>query len=109
VIDSLLSKPIDSGIYNMADDETVSTNGLIQLICDSIGKKAHVWRINRSFIIRCAKIGGLLHLPLNPARLQKLTENYVASNAKIKNAIGISEMPVRAADGLRKTLASFKN
>lgn len=108
VIDCLLSKPIDSGIYNMADDETVSTNELIQLICDSLGKKVHVWRISRSFITGCAKIGSLLHLPLNTDRLQKLTENYVASNAKIKNAIGISEMPVRAADGLRKTLASFK-
>jgi hypothetical protein len=55
-----------------------------------------------------AKVGGWLHLPLNPERLQKLTENYVSSNEKIKNALGIERMPVDARDGLQRTLESFK-
>ena len=55
-----------------------------------------------------AKLGGLLHLPLNPERLQKLTENYVSSNAKIKRALGIEKLPVRAKDGLYKTIKSFE-
>ena len=54
-----------------------------------------------------AKIGDVLHLPLNTQRMQKLTENYVASNAKIKAALGMKEMPVRAKDGLRETIKSF--
>lgn len=54
-----------------------------------------------------AKVGGWLHLPLNPERLRKLTENYVASNAKIKSVLGMTEMPVRAKDGLRGTIKSF--
>jgi len=54
-----------------------------------------------------AKLGGMLHLPLNPDRLQKLTENYVSSNAKIKKALGIEKLPVRAKDGLRETIKSF--
>jgi hypothetical protein len=58
-------------------------------------------------MIGMAKVGGWLHLPLNPERLRKLTENYVSSNAKIKAALGIEQMPVRAKDGLRKTLSSF--
>ena len=52
-------------------------------------------------------MGGRLHLPLNPERLQKLTENYVVSNAKIKAALGMKQMPVRAKDGLRETIKSF--
>ena len=48
-----------------------------------------------------------MHLPLNPERLRKLTENYISSNAKIKEALGIEKMPVDARTGLRKTLASF--
>ena len=40
-------------------------------------------------------------------RMQKLTENYVVSNAKIKAALGMKEMPVRAKDGLRETIKSF--
>ena len=54
-----------------------------------------------------AKLGGWLHLPLNPLRMQKLTENYVVSNAKIKAALGIEQMPVRAKDGLIETIKSF--
>jgi len=52
-------------------------------------------------------IGDVLHLPLNTQRMQKLTENYVVSNAKIKAALGMKEMPVRAKDGLRETIKSF--
>lgn len=39
--------------------------------------------------------------------MQKLTENYVVSNAKIKAALGITQMPVRAKDGLMETIKSF--
>ena len=39
--------------------------------------------------------------------MQKLTENYVVSNAKIKAALGMTAMPVRAVDGLRGTIESF--
>lgn len=37
-------------------------------------------------------------------RMQKLIENYVVSNAKIKAALGMTAMPVRAVDGLRGTI-----
>ena len=56
-----------------------------------------------------AKLGTLLHLPLNTERLTKLTENYVVSNAKIKKALDIEQLPVSAADGLAKTIKSFQN
>ena len=107
VISDLLTKEIPSGIYNMGDDEALSTNELIELICESLGKKAHIWKLPRGLMNGVAKVGGWLHLPLNSDRLQKLTENYISSNAKIKSAIGIEQMPVRAKDGLKKTLSSF--
>lgn len=107
IIDGLLTKEVESGIYNINDDEAVSTNELIEVICSALGKKAHIWRIPRRLMEGAAKLGGLLHLPLNPERLQKLTENYVSSNAKIKAALGIDRLPVRAKDGLRKTIKSF--
>lgn len=107
VIQRLLAGNIESGIYNMADDESLSTNELIDVMCSAMGKKAVKWRIPQAFIRGCARIGDTLHLPLNSFRLQKLTENYVVSNAKIKNALGIDSMPVRAADGLASTIRSF--
>ena len=108
VIGQFLEKNVESGIYHIGDDEALSTNELIQVICEALGRKAKIWRLPCGFMIFLAKIGGLFHLPLNPERLTKLTENYIVSNDKVKRAIGIDKMPVRARDGLIKTIKSFK-
>ena len=107
-VNGVLTKDVPSGIYNMGDDEALSTNELIEEICKSLGKKAHIWRLPKGLMTSVAKLGGMLHLPLNPERLQKLTENYVSSNAKIKKALGVDKMPVDARTGLQRTLESFK-
>ena len=107
VIKGLLTKDAPSGIYHMGDDEALSTNELIEVICSALGKKAHIWRIPRGLMNGAARLGDWLHLPLNSLRMQKLTENYVVSNAKIKAALGMRGMPVRAVDGLRGTIESF--
>ncbi len=107
-VNGVLTKDIPSGIYNMGDDEALSTNELIEEICKSLGKKAHIWKLPKGVMNVLAKIGGWLHLPLNPDRLQKLTENYISSNAKIKKALGVDKMPVEARAGLKVTLESFR-
>lgn len=108
-VNGVLTKPVPSGIYNMGDDDALSTNELIGVICDALGKKAHIWRIPQGLMNGVAKVGGWLHLPLNPLRMQKLTENYVSSNAKIKNALGIEKFPVDARTGLMETIKCFAN
>lgn len=108
VVSGVLRMDVASGIYNMGDDEPLSTNVLIEEICKSLGKKAHIWNLPRGLMMGLAKIGGWLHLPLNPERLRKLTENYVSSNNKIKAALGIERMPIDAREGLKTTLESFK-
>jgi nucleoside-diphosphate-sugar epimerase len=97
---------IPSGIYNVADDESISTNELIELIAKSQNKKPIIIKLPKNIIKYLAKIGGILKLPLNSERLQKLTENYIVSNDKIKKAIG-KPLPVNAKDGLIKTFQSF--
>lgn len=106
-VNGVLTKDVPSGIYNMGDDEALSTNELIEEICKSLGKRAHIWRLPKGLMNGVAKIGGWLHLPLNPERLRKLTENYISSNSKIKAALGIEKMPVDARTGLKRTLESF--
>ena len=107
-VNGVLTKDVPSGIYNMGDDEALSTNELIEEICKSLGKKAHIWKLPKGLMFGVAKIGGLLHLPLDLERLRKLTEDYVSSNAKIKKALGVEKMPVDAREGLKVTLESFK-
>ena len=109
VIKELLDNPtISSGIYQIADDNPLSTNDLIKLIGQSLEKKNKIWNIPTFFIKTLTKLGDYLHLPLNSERLQKLTENYVVSNTKIIEAIG-KPLPVSAMEGLLLTFDSFKN
>lgn len=109
IINELMEKDlIPSGIYNIADDNPVSTNDLIGLIADSQTKNTHIWNIPKSFIYTIAKLGDLLRLPLNTERLHKLTETYIVSNKKIKKAIN-KPLLVSAEEGLLKTFNSFKN
>ena len=107
-VNGVLTKDVPSGIYNMGDDEALSTNELIEEICKSLGKKAHIWKLPKGLMNGVAKVGGWLHLPLNPERLRKLTENYISSNEKIKKALGIEKMPIDAKTGLKVTLESFR-
>ena len=109
VIKELLDNPtIPSGVYQISDDNSLSTNDLIKLIGQSLEKKSKIWNIPTFFIKTLTKLGDYLNLPLNSERLQKLTENYVVSNTKIINAIGKS-LPVSATEGLLLTFDSFKN
>ncbi len=106
-VEGVLTRDVPSGVYNMGDDEALSTNELIEIICSVLGKKAHIWRLPKGLMNGLARVGGFLHLPLDPERLRKLTEDYVSSNAKIKAALGVERMPVGAVDGLKKTISSF--
>jgi nucleoside-diphosphate-sugar epimerase len=99
---------IPSGIYNVSDDEPVSTNELINLISVELGKKPHIWNVSQLLIKFFSKLGDVLRLPLNSERLYKLTETYIVSNNKIKNAIN-KPLPISAKDGLIKTFNSFNN
>ncbi len=98
---------IPSGVYQVADNEPLSTNELIQLIAVSQSKQARIFHIPKGLIGGLAKLGDRLHLPLNSERLQKLTESYVVSNDKIVAAIN-KALPIDSKDGLLRTFESFK-
>ena len=97
---------IPSGIYNVADDDPLSTNELVKLIAKSKNIKLRIINISKTFIILLTKIGDYFHLPLNSERLQKLTQSFVVNNNKIKNILG-KELPYSSKQGLLKTLKSF--
>jgi nucleoside-diphosphate-sugar epimerase len=99
---------IPFGVYNVADDEALSTNEVISIFAESQNRKPKIWNVSKTLIQAAAKIGNLIKLPLNEERLHKLTDSYIVSNNKIKLAIGKS-LPVSSKEGLLKTFKSFKN
>lgn len=36
------------------------------MICEALGRKAHIWRVPKGLMNGVAKLGGWMHLPLNP-------------------------------------------
>lgn len=100
---------VPSGVYHLADDEALSTNELITLIAHATHKKAKIYSISKKLIQSIATLGDIVHLPLNTERLDKLTENFMVSNAKIKAALEIERLPISAKEGLVKTIQSFNN
>jgi nucleoside-diphosphate-sugar epimerase len=107
IINELISnKNIPSGVYNIADDQPLSTNEIINLISKSQGKKPIILNISQKLIKSISKIGDFLKLPLNSERLNKLTETYIVSNNKIITAMN-KPLPLSAIEGLIKTFNSF--
>lgn len=107
VIGKLADGTAPSGIYHVADDGAFSTNELIRLMARSLDRQPRLWKVPAALIRGMAKVGDKFKLPLNSERLQKLTESYIVSNAKIKEALG-TELPVSGEEGLMRTFESFK-
>ena len=107
IINELIdNNEIDSGVYHIADDGSLSTNALVQLIGKSIGKTSRILKVPKKIVKFIALIGDVLSLPINTERLNKLTENYVVSNDKNKKAIK-KELPLSIKEGIIKTITSF--
>ena len=103
IIRELIEGDVEQGLYHVADDEPTYTHDLVKLIADATNKKGRIWYIPPVLIDSAAKAGNYLPGPLNEHRLKKLTGDFTVSNKKLKKAIG-KELPVRARDGLIKTL-----
>ncbi len=101
------NKSIKPGVYNIADDDDLSTNKLVRIIGETINKPIRILNVPVVIIKIISKVGDLIPFPLNSERVQKLTESYLVSNEKIMKAIG-KELPLTAKEGLVKTIESFK-
>jgi nucleoside-diphosphate-sugar epimerase len=109
VISELIKrKDIPSGVYNLADDEPLSTKDLVALISDGLKRPHQLLSIPEHLIRIMAKVGDFLRLPLNTERLNKLTENYIVCNKKIKQVLK-KELPLSVREGILKTVQSFKD
>lgn len=100
IVEQILRKEVPSGVYHLADSETLSTLTLYKLICQEVGKKEKAWFVPKSFIKTLFFLSG------RTAQLNKLTENAIVNNSKILSAINI-KLPEGSKEGLTKTIKSF--
>ena len=102
----ILNNYFKSGVYNVSDNEPISTNNLVKLIAESLNKKIYFFYVPKNFIKYLAKIGDFLKLPFNTNRLTKLTENYTVSNSKLISELK-KDLPFTSKSGFVKTFQFF--
>jgi nucleoside-diphosphate-sugar epimerase len=103
----IVNLKIQPGVFNIADTDSISTNELYKIICDTLDLKVNTLNVPKIFIKTIATIGSICNLPFNKNKLQKLTETLLVDNSKIINSIG-KKLPVDIRDGLKKTISTFK-
>lgn len=108
IIKHLLDKNnnIPSGVYNVSDDEGISTNQIVKIIAECTKKKVIILNIPRLIIKFIAKIGDFFNFSVNSENLKKLTETYLVSNQKIKLYIN-EPLPIKVEHGLRNVIESL--
>lgn len=100
----LITDFIESGIYNLADDNELSTNQLVKLIAEVRKKKLRILKINK-FVIRVfSKVGDIIGFKFNSENVSKLTQNYVISNRKILKMLHLEQMPKDLETSLKETI-----
>lgn len=105
VIRALLEQNAPSGVYNVADDEPLSTVAIVRLIAAEHGRPARVLKISPVLLTMLARLGDKVRLPLNSERLEKLTGSFIVSNEGIKTVLSLEHMPLSAREGLRRVCA----
>lgn len=108
VIDAILKmENFPQGIYNVCDDEVVTTNDLVEWIQYFIGKRRRICKIPFFVIYMLVKLGDLFDLSFNSETFKKLTDSYVVSNKKLVLALKAT-LPVKTKYGIHRVLKTFK-
>lgn len=105
----IIKKPgfLKSKLYHISDNEPLSTKDIIQTISAITKKKQYNIKFPKFLVFLISKIGDVVPLPINSNRLKKLTGNLEVSNKKIRNELGIDNLPNTAIEGIRNTIKSF--
>jgi len=107
IIKELITRiDIPSGIYNVSDNGTMSTNEIIAEISHLQNIKSKFIPIPAIYVKLAALVGDLMGLSFNSERFSKLSESYIVSNQKLMKTI-CKPLPVSIKEGLIKTIKSF--
>lgn len=100
VVREILEGRIKPGLYHLADDGTLSTKELYEIIAKVLKRKAVTVSIPKpliEFLFKAAKMS---------RQLDKITGDMVVSNEKILAGLG-RPLPLSIREGVEKTIRSF--
>lgn len=96
----LISNNVDSGIYNLSNNNPIELNQLIVKINKIMNKKARILFVNKTLIKGLFSLGNFFNLPfLNIETFSKITDDNIVSNKKILKEHG--KFPYNNDDGIK--------
>ena len=94
----LIEHNYSSFTLNIANDDPIGTQELIEILAKKLGKKASKLTIPESVIEFGAKMGDYLpFIPFNSEKLKKITESFVVDTAEMNKLLGFS-FPLKTRD-----------
>lgn len=89
ILYAILSKNYDSFTLNIANEDTIGTQELIQILRKELGKNPSKLNIPAGFIRTIAKFGDALPIfPFNTEKLEKITSSFVVDTAEMRKTLG---------------------
>lgn len=107
VISQMLEKELPEGVYHLTDDGSMNSTEAYHLIGQVVGKKVRVWRLGKGLFKMLATVIGWFGGYFDLFEYRKLSMNFVASNHKIKAALGVEKMPFPLHDGFVKSVVEY--
>jgi nucleoside-diphosphate-sugar epimerase len=90
VLCTLVEKEYPSFTLNIANQDPIGTQEMLELLAKKMGKKTSGWNIPKGFIQMAAKIGDHLpFLPFNSEKLKKITSSFVVDTAEMEKTLRV--------------------
>lgn len=100
---------VSSGIYNVADNEPISSIQLVNWIAAVFDKKAKIIKVPRGILNLFAKIGDMMNWEFNSNKLFELSHSRIVNGNKIKAALDKTKMPVETETAVLKTVEYYNS
>ena len=104
----IINNKISSGVYNVSDNGTISTNEIIKLIKDETNSKNFLLNIPKFIVYIFFTFLHIFKIKYNLNMLNKLTKNFIVDNNKIIKVMN-KKLPLDIKSGLIKTLKTFNH
>jgi len=106
IIAVLLKEDLKSFTLNIANEDSLSTKEIIELVAKKLGKTPSLLNIPASLIKYAARLGDLLRiLPFDSEKLKKITSSFVVDTSEMEKTLG-TPLPEKTRDSITQIIES---
>lgn len=107
VLTQMMRQDVSSGIYHLTDDDAITSSEFYRLMGKALNKNVRVWKLGKKVFWLVALVMELTNGRFNRFEYRRLSLNFVASNAKLKKALGMESMPFKLRESLIQSIREY--